>query len=437
MLEGALIRVVWQGLPEREREAVLARPALGDGEVVSDGVSAILAAVRAEGDAAVRRLTERFDRVSLSDFEVTGAEKDAANRAVRPEVKVAIDRAASNIETFHRAQIPRPIEVETAPGLRCSRLFRPIQRVGLYVPGGTAPLPSTVLMLAIPARLAGCPTRILCSPPRSDGTLDPHVVVAALACGTDRLFKVGGAQAIAAMAFGTESVPKVEKVFGPGNAWVTEAKMQVARVAGGAAVNLPAGPSEVLVVADSDANPVFVAANLLSQAEHGRDSQVVLVSTSPQIISAVSAELSRQVETLPRREIARAALAHSRLVEVRGVDEALEVVNRYAPEHLILQVKDAASWVSRITSAGSVFLGPWTPEAVGDYASGTNHVLPTYGWAKAFGGVGVESFGKAMTVQELEREALVAIAPVVEALADVEGLDAHRRAVSLRVNHGR
>jgi histidinol dehydrogenase len=317
--------------------------------------------------------------------------------------------------------------------VRVERLLRPVARVGLYVPAGSAPLPSTALMLGVPARIAGCPEVVLCSPARADGRCDPAVLYAARVVGVHRVFKLGGAQAIAAMAYGTASVPRCDKLFGPGNAWVTEAKLQVSTDPQGAAIDMPAGPSEVLVVADAQAEPAFVAADLLSQAEHGPDSQVVLVSPSAALIEAVAAEVERQCAALPRSGIAREALAHSRLIEVDSLEQALQVSNRYAPEHLILQVAEPRAWLARVESAGSVFLGAWTPESVGDYASGSNHVLPTYGYARSYSGVSVASFQKQISVQELSPAGLRAIGPCTATLAAAEQLEAHRRAVTLRL----
>ena len=378
-------------------------------------------------------MTERLDGVKLESFQVSPSEKAAARDQKWPRVVAAMERAISQIERFHAAGMPKRVDLEVSPGLHCSRVPLPIERVGLYIPGGTAPLPSTVLMLGVPARLAGCQTRVLCTPPRKDGSMDPNVIVAAELCGIEELFKIGGAQAIAAMAYGTASIPKVDKIFGPGNSWVTEAKAQVACDPEGAAIDMPAGPSEVMVVADSSARADFVAADLLSQAEHGTDSQVILVSPSEPLLLAAIDAVKTQLASLPRREIATRSMGNSRFLLTNDVEEALEVANRYAPEHLILQVESAASWVEHVRNAGSVFLGAWSPEAVGDYASGTNHVLPTYGYARTFSGVSVDSFMKQITFQELSPAALGDIGPTVETLAEIEGLTAHKRAISIRV----
>ncbi len=426
-------RVDWAALDEAGRAAVLARPRHARAGTLRRDVAAILARVRARGDAALREYGARFDRVVLASFEVTAQEFDEAERDLDASLKAAIREAAARIESFHRACIPPPVALDTAPGVRVERIGRPIARVGLYVPAGSAPLPSTALMLGVPARLAGCRETVLCSPPRADGRCDAAVLYAARLTGVPRVFKLGGAQAIAAMAFGTQSVPKCDKLFGPGNAWVTEAKLQVAGDPDGAAIDLPAGPSEVLVIADDAADPVFVAADLLSQAEHGPDSQVLLVSDSDALLDAVAREADRQCDGLPRAAIARQALAQSRLVGVRSLDQAIEVSNRYAPEHLILHLRVPRMVLGRIESAGSVFLGKWTPESLGDYCSGSNHVLPTDGWARSSSGVSVASFLKQITVQEASADGLRAIGPCAATLAAAEQLEAHRRAVTLRL----
>jgi len=426
-------RIDWNQLDAAGRREALARPAVAQAATLRADVARLIAQVRADGDATLRALTRRFDGVEVGELRVTAAEFDAAIAALSPDLKAAIDEAAARIEAFHRAAAPQPVSVETAPGVRCERILRPIDRVGLYVPAGSAPLPSTALMLGVPARIAGCAQVVLCSPPRADGTCDPAVLYAARRCGIEAVFKLGGAQAIAAMAYGTGSVPKCDKLFGPGNAWVTEAKQQVSLDAEGAAIDMPAGPSEVLVIADAHADPRFVAADLLSQAEHGPDSQVVLVTDTPAQVDAVLAAVDAQVAVLPRRETALRALSASRAVVVADLAQAFAVSNEYAPEHLILQVREPRQWLPLVSNAGSVFLGAWTPESVGDYCSGTNHVLPTYGHARAYSGVSVASFVKAITVQELSREGLATIGPCTMTLARAEGLGAHERAVSLRL----
>ena len=427
-------RLDWNALDETARREALARPAQARADELKQGVAAIIAQVRAHGDLALRELSAKYDRCALDAIEVTAAEFDAAEAALDEALKAAIREAAGRIDTYHRASQPTPVGVDTAPGVRVERMLRSITRVGLYVPAGTAPLPSTALMLGVPAAIAGCREVVLCSPARADGRCDEAVLYAARVTGVHRVFKLGGAQAIAAMAYGTDSVPKCEKLFGPGNAWVTEAKLQVSGDPEGAAIDMPAGPSEVLVIADDGARPAFVAADLLSQAEHGPDSQVVLLSPSAALLDAVAAEVERQVATLPRSETALKALAQSRLIAVESLAQAVEVSNRYAPEHLIIQTAEPRALLDGIESAGSIFLGPWTPESVGDYCSGSNHVLPTYGYARSYSGVSVASFVKQISVQEVSADGLRAIGPCTVTLAAAEQLEAHRRAVSMRLD---
>lgn len=397
-------------------------------------MTAIVGRVRRDGDAAIRSLTRRFDNVALRSLAVSTAEFAAARRSLSRADLAALRTAWHNLRRFHAAQRTPGVRIETTPGLVCEKLVRPIERVGLYVPGGSAPLPSTALMLGVPSLLAGCTERVLCTPPRPDGSIDPWILAAADLCGISRVFKVGGAQAVAAMAYGTASIPKCDKIFGPGNSYVTEAKLQVSRDPDGAALDLPAGPSEVLIIADRRADPDFVAADLLSQAEHGPDSQVVLVSLSASLAIRVTQALERQLESLPRAAIARRALANSRIVIAASPAEAVAIANRYAPEHLILQVANPRSLADGINAAGSIFLGDWTPESLGDYASGTNHVLPTYGWARACSGLGLADFQRTLTVQSASTRALRQIGPVVERLALAEGLAAHQRAVRIRLD---
>ncbi len=425
--------VDWKNLDEASRSAALARPAIAADERMRSSVAEILTEVRRGGDAAVRTLTERLDGPRLEDFTVDDEEVDLAIASLSEAQISAVDTAIANVRRFHEAQRPSEISVETMPGVNCRRISQPLDAVGLYVPAGTAPLPSAAIMLAVPAAIAGCPTKVLCTPPRSDGRADPAVVVAAKRAGVDTIFKIGGAQAVAAMAYGTATVPRVNKILGPGNAWVTCAKTLVAADPAGAAIDMPAGPSEVLVIADESASAAFVAADLLSQAEHGTDSQVVLVTTSASLAEAVRGEIESQLATLSRREIAEGALENSRIVVVESVADAVAVSNRYAPEHLILQCSGATELVSNIRNAGSVFVGPWTPESVGDYCSGTNHVLPTYGYARNYSGLGVDQFLRNMTVQELTEEGLRNLGDTVLTLASMEGLDAHAAAVSIRL----
>ena len=424
---------IWKELSKTERASVLRRAALADDRGVRDAVAAIIARVRRDGDRALLELALELERAKLTALEVSTAELAAAESSLTTEQKAAIRAAAANIERFHAAQLPQPLSVETAPGVVCERLTRPIESVGLYVPAGSAPLPSTALMLGVPARLAGCPTRVLCSPPRADGTLDPAVLYAARIAGVARVFKIGGAQAIAAMAYGTASVPKVDKVFGPGNVFVTEAKAEVDRDPEGAARDYPAGPSEVLVVADGSVNEEFAAADLLSQAEHGADSQALLVTTDVSTATRVLAAVEIQRRTLTRRAAIDGALAHSSAIVVDDVAAAIDLANEYAPEHLILQIENPREWLPRVKAAGSVFLGPWAPETVGDYCSGTNHVLPTYGYARRYSSLGVGDFMRFMTVQDLSREGLERIGPIAVTLARLEGLDAHAEAVLRRL----
>lgn len=423
----------WSELDNDSRVALLRRPAVAADERIRKDTVEIIARVRADGDAAVRELTRDFDGATIDRLLVTADEIDEARDQLSEEQIGAIDLAIGNVRCFHEQQRPGGIVVETMPGVVCERVSHPLDAVGLYVPAGTAPLPSAAIMLAVPAAIAGCPTRILCTPPRSDGTADPAVIVAAVRSGVDRIFKIGGAHAIAAMAYGTESVPQVCKVFGPGNAWVTSAKSLVSSDPAGAAIDMPAGPSEVLVMADVTASPAYVASDLLSQAEHGADSQVLLVTTSDILAADVNREVARQLAALPRAEIAGAALEHSRIVVVDSLEDAIAVSNLYAPEHLILQIDEAREALSHLRNAGSVFVGPWTPESVGDYCSGTNHVLPTYGLARTYSGLGVDQFMRQMTIQELTREGLGQLGEAVMTLARLEGLEAHAQAIRVRL----
>jgi histidinol dehydrogenase len=397
------------------------------------GVQAILAAVKQEGDPAIALFTEKFDHLKLTQFRVSEEEITQAAQSVSSEIYSALRLAMERLTTFHAAQLPRDIDLETSPGVRCERRFLPIQSVGLYVPGGTAPLPSTVMMLGVPSRLAGCPRRVLMTPPSMQGGVHPVILAAAQLLEISEIYKIGGAQAIGAMAYGTQSIRPVDKIFGPGNSWVTEAKLQVSQDAGGAAVDLPAGPSEVLIIADFTANPVFLAADLLSQAEHGPDSQVIFISNSASLIQKVFEELALQLKELPRQAIAIESLSKSVCIEVSDLSEAVEISNAYAPEHLILATENPRVLLAGIKNAGSVFLGNWSPESAGDYASGTNHVLPTYGFARAYGGLTTESFMKSMTIQELSPLGIAGLGPIVETLAEAEGLRAHRQAVSVRL----
>jgi histidinol dehydrogenase len=426
--------VAWSELEEPARRDLLRRPAQVNAVHVLARVREIVADVRERGDEALKDYAARFDKAVLEELQVEEAEFAAAESQLSTEQQAAIGRAIETVTAFHAAQTVAGLSVETVAGVSCERIVIPLDAVGLYVPAGTAPLPSTAIMLAVPARLAGCPTRILCTPPRPDGKADPAVLVAARRAGISEVFKIGGAQAIAAMAYGTVSVPKVAKIFGPGNAWVTAAKQLVAADPDGAALDLPAGPSEVLVIADATAVPEFIAADLLAQAEHSEDAQVVLVTTSRTLAVSVSHELARQMVGLPRRAIIERAIASSRILVVDDLETAFEVSNRYAPEHLLVQVESPRAWLSRVRNAGSVFLGRWTPETLGDYCSGTNHVLPTYGHARAYSGLNLSAFVKHVTVQEASASGLQALGPVATTLARLESLDAHANAVTVRLD---
>ncbi|PHN03080.1 histidinol dehydrogenase [Flavilitoribacter nigricans] len=417
--------------PNKENwDHILQRPAL-DHSQLENTVAGVLQEIKAEGDAAVLRYTEKFDGVRPEHMLVTSEEIDRARKSLDPELKAAIQQAAQNIERFHASQHQEPQVVETMPGVSCWRKSVGIEKVGLYIPGGTAPLFSTVLMLGIPARLAGCREIVLCSPPTHQGGIHPAIIYTADLVGITKIFKIGGVQAIGAMAYGTESVPQVYKIFGPGNQYVTAAKQLVNKA--GLPIDMPAGPSEVLVCADETADPEYVAADLLSQAEHGTDSQVVLIGFTEQFIQDVREAIDRQLEVLPRAEIARAALDNSAAMVVTERQEALEMINFYAPEHLILSLKQVDEFAEGVINAGSVFLGNYTPESVGDYASGTNHTLPTNGFARSYSGVSLDAFVKKITFQRLSPEGLRRLGPTVEAMAAAEELEAHKQAVSIRL----
>ena len=411
-------------------QEILKRPVMNT-ENLFDTVRSVIDRVKEEGDRAVLDYEEKFDKVMLSSLAVSEEEQQEAENLVSEDLKAAIRLAKQNIETFHAAQRFEGKKVQTQPGVTCWQKAVAIEKVGLYIPGGTAPLFSTVLMLAVPARIAGCKEIVLCTPPGRDGKVHPAVLFAAKVAGVNRIFKAGGIQAIAAMAYGTESVPKVYKIFGPGNQYVTAAKQLVSLR--DVAIDMPAGPSEVEVLADETANPIFVAADLLSQAEHGVDSQAILITTSVELQQAVKVEVERQLALLPRKEIAEKSLANSKLIVVDSMAEAIELTNAYAPEHLIIETEDYLSVAERIVNAGSVFLGSLTPESAGDYASGTNHTLPTNGYAKAYSGVSLDSFIRKITFQEIKPEGLNIIGPAIELMAANEQLDAHKNAVSVRL----
>lgn len=422
--------VVWQSLSEAQQESILERPAITEGANITAAVAQVIAKVRSEGDAALFELTEKFDRVKPASLRVSREEMDAAAARLSETMKQALEQAYNNISKFHKAQKAQPIKVETMPGVVCEQVTRPINKVGLYIPGGSAPLPSTVLMLGVPAQIAGCRKVVLCSPP----PIADEILYVAKLCNIDEVYNLGGGQAIAAMAYGTETVTKVDKIFGPGNAYVTEAKRQVSNDFRGAAIDMPAGPSEVLVIADETADANFIAADLLSQAEHGPDSQVVLVTPSPVLADQVTDAVQKQLKVLSRASIAEKALASSLIIIAESLTQAVSISNYYGPEHLIVQTRNPRELVPLLDNAGSIFLGDWSPESVGDYASGTNHVLPTYGYTRTYSSLGLADFSKRMTVQqELTADGLQLLAPTVVTMAEAEGLDAHKRAVTIRV----
>ena len=422
----------WSGASEVQREAALRRPPIPVGEF-QGLVSDIISQVRRDGDKALREFGEKFDAVVMETLEVTADEWAVAESLVDPAVLRAMDEAISRINAFHLAGKPVPVNMETAPGLRCEARYLPISPVGLYVPGGSAPLISTVLMLGVPAQIAACEQVILCTPPDNQGQVPPAILAAASRCGIKRVFKVGGAQAIAAMGLGTESIPACAKLFGPGNAWVTEAKQQISSLPGGAARDMPAGPSEVLVIADQRADATAVCWDLLSQAEHGPDSQAIVISDDVALLDEVGRLLPGMAGKLPRAEILAGSLQYLRRIRVGSIAEAVEISNRYAPEHLILNCDGADQAAEKVTAAGSVFIGPWTPESLGDYCSGTNHVLPTYGYARAYSGLSVNDFLRRMTLQRASQFGLRSVGPCASTLAKAEGLDAHQMAVQYRL----
>jgi histidinol dehydrogenase len=423
----------WNSLSKEERREVLERPSQRDAARTTSEARAIIEAVRRDGDAALRELTRRFDGAELEGFAVSSREFADAERALDASQHAAIDTAIGTVRKFHAAQLPAPLRVETAPGVICERIHVPIRAVGLYVPAGSAPLPSTAIMLGVPAAIAACPERVLCTAPNREGRAASAVLVAARRAGVERIFKVGGAQAIAAMAYGTESVPKCDKLFGPGNAWVAAAKSLVAADPAGAAADLPAGVTEVMVIADGSARPGFVAADLLAQAEHGPDAQALLVTTSEVLAGEVQNEVRRQARGLSRQRILESSVGEIRLLIVDSLDAAVGIANDYAPEHLLLEVREPRTWLAKVRCAGAVFLGSWSPESMGDYCSGPNHTLPTYGYARAHSGLSVEDFQKRITVQELSPSGLEGLADTARILARLEGLDAHAAAVDIRI----
>ena len=426
-------RYVWTSLSAAERETALARPVEITDEALLARVRDILVDVKARGDAALAEYTQRFDTDAEVSLRVPDDVLEAAWNAMSASDQVVIERARRNVKTFHAAQMPQDIEVETEPGVVCRREARAIDTAGLYIPGGTAPLVSTLIMLASPAKVAGVRRRIVVTPPGKDGVINRFILACAYRCNATDVFAIGGAQAIAALAYGTETIPRCDKIFGPGNAYVAAAKSLVAQEAGGPAIDMPAGPSEAMVVCDENSNPAFIASDLLSQAEHDTVAQVLCVSCCPNVADEVQKAVAEQLKSLSRRDIAASALSHARMIVTDDRADIVDIVNRYAPEHLIVQMDRSETLVPAIRNAGSVFLGPWTPESVGDYASGTNHTLPTNGAARAYSGITVESFLKFISVQRLSKAGLKRLGPTVERLAEMEELDAHRNAVTLRL----
>ncbi len=435
MIRPFLKFIDWESSGTEERINVLKRPKSSQNLELKEKVSDIITKIKNEGDKALINFARLYDGVELKQLKVTDAEIEQAFKDTPSDIIEALKTSIQNISKFHSLQKKEDLKVETMSGVVCEKKTYPIEKVGLYIPGGSAPLPSTLMMLGIPALLAGCEEIVLITPPQKNGEVHPVVLAAAKLLNIKNIFKSGGAQAIAALAYGTESVTKVDKIFGPGNAWVTECKMQVGFDPEGAAIDLPAGPSEVLVIADENANPVFVASDLLSQAEHDPSSQVILITTSKNVLDEVEKQIAIQFELNPRKQIALEALKSSRGILTENLKTSVEVSNLYAPEHLIVQVEDLDFVKAKIKHAGSVFLGPWSPESVGDYSSGTNHVLPTYGFARAFSGVSLDSFTKSISFQELSKEGLKNLGPAVEVLAEAEGLYAHKQAVTLRLQY--
>lgn len=416
--------------PISQWDKILKRPTKTIDDIEAT-VNEVFSEVQKKGDSALVKYTNLFDGITLESFEVAKDEIDNSSNLITSELKEAIQLAKTNITSFHKAQKTKPVKVTTQEGVTCWQEKRPIEKVGLYIPGGSAPLFSTILMLAIPAKLAGCKEIILCTPPQEDGTINPAIIYTAQLCGVTKLYKVGGIQAIAAMTFGTETIPKVYKIFGPGNQFVTVAKQLATRY--NVSIDMPAGPSELLIFADETANPAFVASDLLSQAEHGADSQVILVSTVASLLDAVALEIEIQLDALPRKEVAKKAINNSKMILVESSEVALKLINKYAPEHFIVIAKDESFFIENIANAGSVFIGNYTPESAGDYASGTNHTLPTNGYAKQYSGVNLDSFLKSITFQKITKKGIQSIGSAIELMASAEGLQAHKNAVSLRL----
>lgn len=430
--------ITWQSLSSQQQLQVLERPVIAGRQGLTSTVQDIIKQVRTQGDAALLALAEKFDGITLPQLKLTEQQKQQTLTLLSQEAKAAIDLAYNNIKQFHQAQVAQDISITTSEGVTCQLVNRPIAAVGLYVPGGSAPLPSTVLMLGVPSQISGCKRVVLFTPadtrPENYGSITPEILYAAKICGIDEIYLSGGAQAIAAMAYGTESVEKVDKIFGPGNSFVTEAKQQVSLDPAGAAIDMPAGPSEVLVIADKNANPEFIAADLLSQAEHGPDSQVILVADDLAVITETEAAIERQLKDLTRKDIAKKALANSQLILTESLTQSIEVSNQYAPEHLIVQTDNATELLPLLDNAASIFLGAYTPESAGDYASGTNHVLPTYGYSKVLSSLNLADFNRKFTVQTVTEQGIKNIGPAIMTLANAEGLDAHRNAVKVRLD---
>jgi histidinol dehydrogenase len=428
---------LWEKLNADQRNALLKRPQVSQDILIRTRAAEIIEAVRTNGDRELLSLTKKFDNADIKELRVSEDEINEASKQLSQNELASINLAISNVKRFHELQIPLTIDIETMPGVRCERINQPLDSVGLYVPAGTAPLPSAAIMLAIPANIAGCPRIALFTPPQKEGTAHPSVLVAAKLAGVNEIYKVGGAQGIAAMAYGTSSIAKVRKIFGPGNAWVTAAKSIVSADPNGPAIDLPAGPSEVLVIGDKSASAEFIAADLLSQAEHGVDSHVLFVTTDENLATSVQIEIDIQLTNLSRADIAKATLENSDIIVTKDIESAIQISNHYAPEHLILQTESPRELIGSIRNAGSIFVGRWTPESVGDYCSGTNHVLPTYGYANTHSGLGVEQFMRQMTIQELTRDGLESVGDATMCLAGMEGLDAHAAAVSYRLKDSR
>jgi histidinol dehydrogenase len=424
---------IWNKLQENEKKSILSRPQMAAQPILHQKVSQIIDRIKTRGDQELIKITQEIDKVSLAEIAVTSKEFEDAKRKISTEVREALHFAESQIAVYHKAQVSKNLVVETSPGVICERQSRPIQRVGLYVPGGTAPLVSTLLMLAVPAKIAACPLRILCTPPNKEGSINPAILVAAELCEIQSIYKLGGAQAIAAMAYGTESVPKVDKIFGPGNAWVTAAKQRVSQDPQGASIDLPAGPSELMIIADENANPDFVAADLISQAEHDTNSQVILVTTSQTLPGNVTILLEKLSAHLPRKPIIQQSLENDWIIKVDTLEQAVTVSNEYAPEHLSLHMSNPRQLMPHIQNAGAVFLGDFTPETLGDYMTGSNHVLPTYGYARSYSGLSLADFMKFISFQTVTRQGIKNIGKTAKQLAELEGLMGHAQAISLRL----